>query len=215
MALPLFSTDPGKPGIIAVGGDAVGVLAIGMSATGIIAFGVQSRGLIAIACGASVGVVAISFGASVGLLATSVGFAGGLWGGAYGIELPVSPGPFPRRVKDTGEGTLEGLQPDESRWLRVRVERDGHAWRLTHKGVALQATLAEEAARAATSGRARVLVKAYAQSPQGQREGDEPLHLEVMRLDPLTTLTSARLMWALALLGRIALLLAIGWFLVR
>ena len=48
MALPLLSQDPGRPGIIAVGGDAIGIVAIGVSATGIIAFGLQSRGLIGV-----------------------------------------------------------------------------------------------------------------------------------------------------------------------
>ncbi|MBI5536372.1 MAG: hypothetical protein HY898_26865 [Deltaproteobacteria bacterium] len=214
MALPLISTEPGKPGIIAIGGDAVGILAVGVSATGIIALGLQSRGLVAIACGASVGVFSVSIGASIGLFATSVGFAGGVLGGALGVELPVWPGPFPRRIRDTGEGSTEDMEPGTTRWLRVRLDRDGDQWKVLHRGSALRATIAQQAASSAVKGPARVLV-ALKRSEAGADAGQAPAgsKLEVTRIEPLTGLWSARALWVLSLMGRVILLSAIGWYL--
>jgi hypothetical protein len=197
MSLPLVSQQPGVPGIIAIGGDAVGIVAIGVSATGVIAFGVQARGLIAIACGTSVGAIAISFGASVGLLATAVGFAGGLWGGAYGVELPVWPGSLPHKLKDTGEGSLDGLKAGDARWLRVAVDKG-----LLHRGQPLDASMAEGISL--TSGPARVLVHKH-----------DDGKLEVVRFEPLTSLARARAIWMLNLVARIVVLAAVGWFLSR
>jgi hypothetical protein len=199
MSLPLISQQPGVPGIIAIGGDAIGIVAIGVSATGVIAFGVQARGLIAIACGTSVGAIAISFGASVGALAMSVGFAGGLWGGAYGVELPVWPGPVPRKVEDTGEGSLDGLKPGDARWLRVAVDGKGV---LRHRGEPVEASVAQEISL--TSGPARVLLR--------EQDGGT---VQVVRFEPLTSLAKARALWLASVVARLVVLVAIGWFLSR
>jgi len=77
----LFSTDPDRPGVFAVGQIAYGVFALGQMATGVIAVGQVARGVIAIGQGA-VGFIAIGQGAigvfyTGGMLAVgSRGFGG-------------------------------------------------------------------------------------------------------------------------------------------
>jgi hypothetical protein len=127
-----------------------------------------------------------------------VGFAGGVWGGAYGVELPVWPGRAPSRIKDTGAGSLDGLQPGDARWLLVAV--DGQA--IAHKGQALAASLGEGIALA--SGPARVLVHKH-----------DDGSLQIVRFEPLTSLARARAFWVLSIVARFVVLAAVGWFLSR
>ncbi|MCB9597306.1 MAG: hypothetical protein H6719_31565 [Sandaracinaceae bacterium] len=85
--MEIFSTDPDRPGIFAVGQVATGVFALGQMATGVIAIGQVARGVIAIGQGA-VGFVAIGQGA-VGVL-----YAGGMMavgGRGFGGVLKVLP----------------------------------------------------------------------------------------------------------------------------
>ena len=85
--MDIFSTDPDRPGIFAVGQIAYGVFALGQMATGVIAVGQVARGVIAVGQGA-VGFVAIGQGA-IGVV-----YGGGMLavaGRGFGICLKMLP----------------------------------------------------------------------------------------------------------------------------
>jgi len=94
----LLSTDPGEPGVFAVGQEAYGVIAIGQFATGVIAIGQMARGVIAI------GQVAVGL-VVVGQLGFGL-FAGIAMLGVFGrgFPIPLVPKlPRPRELPPTTE----------------------------------------------------------------------------------------------------------------
>ncbi|MBX3269372.1 MAG: hypothetical protein KF729_03880 [Sandaracinaceae bacterium] len=122
--MDLFSTDPERPGVFAVGQIAYGVFALGQMATGVIAIGQVARGVIAVGQGA-VGVVAIGQGA-IGVL-----YAGGMvavGGRGFGGILKVLPKVRLRRFqrpKLPPLSTLAELAQAARGWLLCRVTPDG------------------------------------------------------------------------------------------
>jgi hypothetical protein len=91
--MQLFSTNPHRPGIFAIGQEAVGVIAIGQAALGVVAIGQIARGVFCLGQGA-IGVFCVGQG-SVGLVsATGMLGIGGTSG--YGIVLHL----LPRRVAE-------------------------------------------------------------------------------------------------------------------
>lgn len=122
--MDLFSTDPDRPGVFAVGQIATGIFALGQMATGVIAIGQVARGVIAVGQGA-VGFVAVGQGA-IGVL-----YAGGMMavgGRGFGICLKVLPKvriSRHERPKLPPLTELAGFAEESRGWLLCRVGKDG------------------------------------------------------------------------------------------
>lgn len=137
----LFSTDPDRPGVFAVGQVAWGIFALGQMATGVIAIGQVARGVVAIGQGA-VGFVAIGQGA-IGVL-----YAGGMMavgGRGFGICLKVLPKlriSRHLRPKLPPLSSLASFATEKRGWLLCQVSRDGE---LTVDGAPAPLELTDEA----------------------------------------------------------------------
>jgi hypothetical protein len=120
--LDFFSTDPERPGVIAVGQLAYGVFALGQLATGVVAVGQLARGVIAVGQGA-VGVVALGQGAiSLGYGVAMMGVVGR----GLGFVVPVLPRiriERPKVPEVSPVAELEALVPDDpaGAWVPVEV----------------------------------------------------------------------------------------------
>jgi len=159
-AMDWLSTDPNRPGVFAVGGEAVGIFALGQAALGVIAVGQVARGVIAVGQGA-VGIVAIGQGAlgvlyGLGMVATGA-FGGGLVLRMVPKRQVAADTPPPQATPielllEAGEGTG---------WVPVEIVRDGDGVTVTHERVQLGiasgdvARLAQDLARALGSKRRR------------------------------------------------------------
>jgi len=119
--MDLFSMDPDRPGVFAVGQIAYGVFALGQMATGVIAIGQVARGVIAIGQGA-VGFIAIGQGA-IGIFYTGGMMAVG--GRGFGGVLKVLPEievQKHERPKLPPLSDLAELERADRGWLLVQVE---------------------------------------------------------------------------------------------
>lgn len=86
--MQILSTDPNRPGIFAVGQEAVGVFALGQTALGVVAIGQLARGVFCVGQGA-IGVLALGQG-SIGLL-HGTGMMGVAGSSGYGLVLHLLP----------------------------------------------------------------------------------------------------------------------------
>jgi len=136
----LFSTDPDRPGIIAVGQIAYGVFALGQMATGVVAVGQVARGVIAVGQGA-VGFVAIGQGA-IGILygGAMLGVVGRGFGGVLEVLPKVRVQRF-ERPKLPPLSSLAELRSADRGWVLARIE-DGE---LRVDGAAPSLELSDEA----------------------------------------------------------------------
>ena len=121
--MELFSTDPDRPGVFAVGQIAYGVFAFGQMATGVVAIGQVARGVIAVGQGA-VGFVAIGQGA-IGILygGAMMGVVGRGFGGVLKVLPKVRLEKF-ERPKLPPLSSMKQLESMDRGWVLARI-RDG------------------------------------------------------------------------------------------